>query len=256
MGQQGAPFATAREVAQDEPDLRFGQRQPLNDIANGLRLGPVSAQEFQPRRRGKEQVPQLDLRARPGCSGFHRSFASARHGHGRARLTRRAGRHRQATDRPKRGQRLAPKAKTVDGQQVFTVDLGSRVARQRQRQILRRNPVTIVRHPDQRLAPIGIVDLDARGPGIQSVFDEFLDRRRGPLDDFARRDTVDDRLIQRPDHRAVNAYLGVTIGHTTRDSMTGRDSTGGKTGRLAIHSCQPETSEQRPATLAGAALFA
>ncbi len=43
----------------------------------------------------------------------------------------------------------------------------------------------IVRHPDQAGAVAFNLDVYAVGPGIKGVFQQFLDRRGGPLDDLA-----------------------------------------------------------------------
>ena len=55
-----AALTVTRDIAQHKAHERLGHGQPLDDIANRLRLGPVGAQEFEPRRRGEEQIAQGD----------------------------------------------------------------------------------------------------------------------------------------------------------------------------------------------------
>ena len=60
----GAEHITAltvpRDIAQHEAHEGFGHGQPLDDIADGLRLGPVGAQELESRRCGEKQIAQGD----------------------------------------------------------------------------------------------------------------------------------------------------------------------------------------------------
>ena len=54
----------------------------------------------------------------------------------------------------------------------------------------------VVGDADQR-APAGLDrDLDAARPGVERVLDQFLDRRRRPLDHLARGDAVDEQRIE------------------------------------------------------------
>ncbi len=52
-------------------------------------------------------------------------------------------------------------------------------------------PQTVVRDLNQVDAPLGHLDIDASTAGIDGVLQEFLDHAGGPLDDFARGDSVD-----------------------------------------------------------------
>ena len=109
----------------------------------------------------------------------------------------------------------------MDVEQVAAVDLAGRVAGQCQRQISSHHAVAIIGHPDQGLAAIGIGNIDPPRPGIQRVFDEFLDGGRGPLHHFARRNTVDRRLIQLADGGRVLRYIAGFGVHATSSSMVG-----------------------------------
>lgn len=82
----------------------------------------------------------------------------------------------------------------------------------------------IIGHTDQALAAILDRNLNSARPGIQRVFNEFLDRRGRTLHHFARRNPVNGRLIELPNFRQIWAYLGVGRVHAPRDSMRARDS--------------------------------
>ncbi len=66
------PLAATRDIAQHEPHRRLSHRQPFHHVANRLRLGPIRAHEFQPRRGRVKQIAQLNhrtLRQRGGLRG-------------------------------------------------------------------------------------------------------------------------------------------------------------------------------------------
>jgi hypothetical protein len=109
---------------------------------------------------------------------------------------------RQATDGAERRQRLPPEAEAGDVQKVAAVDLGRRVARQGERQILRPHAATVVGDADQGLAAMGDLHGDPRGAGVDGVLHQFLDRTGGPLHHLASRDTVDRGIVELADHRA------------------------------------------------------
>ncbi len=114
---------------------------------------------------------------------------------------------------------IAPEAEGMDVQQVRAVDLGGRMARQRQRQITRRDAAAVVRHPDQGLAAVGIFHGDPARACVDGVLNEFLNSRCGPLDHLARRDTVDRGIVKLTDDRGIIGYIGVSQGHNARPSM-------------------------------------
>ena len=57
----------------------------------------------------------------------------------------------------------------------------------------------VVAHPDQAPAAVHHLGLDARGPGIDRVFDQLFEGRGGPLDNLAGGDLVDHRIGQHAD---------------------------------------------------------
>ncbi len=64
-------------------------------------------------------------------------------------------------------------------------DLARGMTRQRQRQILPGDTGTVIPHTDQFCAALLDVDFNARGAGIQRVFQQLLDHRGRPLNDFS-----------------------------------------------------------------------
>lgn len=73
-----------------------------------------------------------------------------------------------------------------------------------QRQFVRGDAAAVVADTDQPHAAFFKFDVHARGAGIKCVFDQFFDHRRGPLDDFAGSDLVDQHLGQLTDrHQRV-----------------------------------------------------
>ena len=73
------------------------------------------------------------------------------------------------------------------------------MALDRQDQLFRGHAAAIVGDRDQPLAAVPQGDVDARGAGVNRVLDQFLDRRRRPLDDFAGGNAVDEDRRQKTD---------------------------------------------------------
>src|SRR5207253_5224819 len=85
------------------------------------------------------------------------------------------------------------KAHGLDGEEVgLGADLARGMALERERRLLRRHALPVVRHPDG--APPGLLNVHryASGPGVDGVLHQFLHHGGGPLDDFAGGDLVDD----------------------------------------------------------------
>ena len=225
-------------VGKGEGDARLGHRQAADDLGDGLGLGAVAAQEFQPRGGGEEQVAQLDHRAAIAGGGTHRADAPGLDGDLGRVMARRAAGEGQPRHRPEAGQRLAAKAEAADRQQVRAVDLRGRVPGQRQRQVGGRHPAAIVGDPDQPLAATRDGHLDAPGAGVERVFHQFLDRRGRAFDHLAGGDAVRRRLVELADN---GADVGVMARHGPRYSIgcrTGksiRDPAGRFMPRLRNH---------------------
>ena len=88
---------------------------------------------------------------------------------------------------------LAPEPERLDFMQILRVlDLTRGMTRENLFQVLAFDAMAVVFDPDE--GPAGLLDLhfDCFGPGIQGIFDEFLDDRGGPLDDLSGGDFADD----------------------------------------------------------------
>ena len=92
------------------------------------------------------------------------------------------------------------------------------MAGQSERQIVSPHPAAVIGHPDQRLAAIGIGNLDPPRPGIQRVFDQLLHGRGRTFDHLTRSDAVDGGLIQLPYDRPIRQDIGAFGVHPTRIS--------------------------------------
>ena len=90
----GRPFEAAADIAgEGKADLGMGHGEALDGVGDGLRLGPVAFQEFEPRRRRGEEIAHFDARAGRMRRGRDRALAAGidanrqRHAAPRARLT-------------------------------------------------------------------------------------------------------------------------------------------------------------------------
>ena len=85
-------------------------------------------------------------------------------------------------------QRLPAKPQRGDGREVRArADFARRVAFQAKQGVVAVHAVPVVHHAHQRDAAALDGDLHRARPGVEAVFDEFLDDRRRPFDDLARR---------------------------------------------------------------------
>jgi hypothetical protein len=159
-----------------------------------------------------EQVAQLHHRATGQRGGFHRAHRAAGHLDPVGVRAVGAAGDRQATNRAERRQRLPPEAEAGDVQKVGAVDLGRGVTGERQWQVVRPHPASIVGHPDQRLAAMGDLHRDPCRAGIERVFHQFLDRAGGAFDDLTGRDPVDRGIVELADHGRAGAWRGVCWG--------------------------------------------
>ena len=78
---------------------------------------------------------------------------------------------------------------------------------QGQRQLAARNTPAIVTDGDPVQPTAVEFHLDQPRPGVQAVLDQFIDHRRGPLDDLARGDLLGD-----PGVEDVDAHENSVIG--------------------------------------------
>ena len=194
----GRPVEGGADIARErKARLRRGHRQPLHRVGSGEGFRPVGLQELEPRRGGGEEIARLDARANGRGAGFDRAFDSVLDHEPQAR--RRAldaGADFEPRHRGDRGQRLAAEAEGRDRGQVAVRDFRRRVPLDGKREIGFVQPMPVVDDPDQP-APAGLDrDLDRLCSGVERVLDQFLDRRRRPLDHLARGDAVDDKRIE------------------------------------------------------------
>jgi hypothetical protein len=193
-----------------------------DDLADGLRLGPVAAQELQPRGRGEEQVAQFDHRAarqRGGRTGPDRPPATpaicGASPSAREVMVSRPTAPSEGSASPRK-----PKLRMSSRSDPSILDVAWRDRASGRSS--GRHAAAVIGHPDQRLAAIGIIHRDPPRPGIQRVLHQFLDRRGRAFHHLARRDAVDRGLVQLPDHRARWRISWGGSGHATSGSRTAR----------------------------------
>ena len=181
-------------VRQPEVDVRKRQRLPLHHLADMPELRGGALEKLLTGGGVVEQVRHFDRGA-----GSRRRLPllvqraalepdlRAHRGAGRDRDEPHLGHRRDA------GQGFAAKAHGLDGEEVgLGADLARGMALERERRLLRRHALPVVRHPDG--APPGLLNVHrhASGPGVDGVLHQFLHHGGGPLDDFAGGDLVDD----------------------------------------------------------------
>jgi hypothetical protein len=195
-------------VGQREGDTVVRERDAPERFLAVRPLGGLRAQEFPARRRVEVQLLDGHRRAarergRLDAAGRSPFDLDAP----RVRPPGRARRDRGARYRGDRRERLAAEAERRNRLEVDDGDdLRRRVARERERQVLALDAGAVVGHADPLDATAGNVDVDLRRAGIERVLEQFLERRRRPLDDLARGDLVDQQvgeLADRAHQRAI-----------------------------------------------------
>jgi hypothetical protein len=107
---------------------------------------------------------------------------------------------RQLRHRGDRGQRLAPEAERCDTLEVRErADLAGGMPEQRKRHLLLRDAAAVVAYLQPAQPAVVDADLDVVGAGVDGVFQQLLDHRRGSFDDFTRGDLADQRVRQQRD---------------------------------------------------------
>ena len=114
---------------------------------------------------------------------------------------RRPRHDRHLRDRRDRREPFAAKAERVDAREARGVrELRRCVARDRERQIVRRDPDAVVGDLDLGEPAAAHAHRDARRAGVERVLDELFDDRQRPLDHLAGRDLPDRLGVQEPNH--------------------------------------------------------
>ena len=172
--------------------LRMGQGHPLHHGKAGRPFGGVLLHEFQAGRGIVEQVPHHHrgtLRAPRLVPGDHRAPLQ---GEGDPQLRPlSAGEQFHPGDGGDGRQRLPPEAQGADGLQVvFASDLAGGMAQEGGLRLPGGDAAAVVGDPDQGHAAVLDLHRHRGGGGVDGVFHEFLDHRRGPLHHFAGGDQV------------------------------------------------------------------
>jgi hypothetical protein len=188
-----------RVVGHAQVHVRVRQGQLSEGAQARGQLGRGRLEELEPCGRVEEQVAHLHARAPVGWDFEALLDRAALAGQAEARgAPPRAARQREAGDGANGRQRLAAEAQRRDGVQVLVVlELGGRMALERQRQLLRRHADAVVGDADQRAPAVAQVDGDSGGAGVERVFDQLLDGRGRALDDLAGGDLVD-QVVRQP----------------------------------------------------------
>ncbi len=193
-------------VAQVERDRRRRHRQPPDDVDARREFGALRFQELAPRRNLREQAVDRHPRPRRQRGGAVRHHPAMVDHQRPAVAGRRPAGQRQRRDAGDRRQRLAAKAERGDRRQVAVGQLRRRVALDRQPQLVGVHAAAVVDHR-QMIDPAGVeLDRDPRRAGVDRIFDEFLERRRRALDDFAGGDLVDEVVGQAADRHWTGPY--------------------------------------------------
>ena len=122
-----ATFATARHIAQCKSNERLRHGETLDNISNRLGFRAIRTHEFKTRRRGKEQIAQLNNRTFGQSSRFHWAHRTAVHGNLMRIMPRCTRGDYQTSDSAERGQRLSAKSERMNVEQITAINLGSRM---------------------------------------------------------------------------------------------------------------------------------
>jgi hypothetical protein len=190
-------------MAQGERHLRARKRDAAEDSSQWPELGRLGLQELAACRRVEVEVRHGDRRA--GAARGRLDFAELAAfaaDQAAVRGVARAAGNGKPGDRGDRGERLAAKAHRRDLFQVFQVgNLAGRVTGEGERQLIAGDAAAVVL--DLHAAHAAFVERhrDARRTGVEAVFEQLLQHRGGPLDDFAGRDLGDEELRQHANGR-------------------------------------------------------
>ena len=187
-------------AAEAEGDLRMRHGEALHDVGDSQSLRAVRPQKFEPRRRRREEIARLDLRAsrpiaRPDgvlLAGFDSEGKAVRRS-ARARL------NAQIRDCGDRGQRLAAKAERLDMRQIAVGNFGGRMAFDRKQQIRLIHAAAVIDDADESSSAVLDGDVDLFGAGVERVFDELLHGGARPFDHLASGDAVDQNRVEATD---------------------------------------------------------
>ena len=190
-----------------EADFRSREAGQEQDVTQVGRLGRLRAQEFAARGQVVKERADLDLRAGGEADLAHLAQAPAvdHQLHARQRLGLARA---QAEFRDRRDARdgFAAEAVGADVVQVARLaQLAGGVALQAEQRVVLAHAAAVVGDGDEAAAARADLDVHLRRAGVERVFQQLLQHRRGPLDHLARRDLVGDLLGQQADAVHRNA---------------------------------------------------
>ncbi len=180
-------------VAEVDRHIEARQRDAPHHFIDMAEFGFLGAHELAARRGVVKQIQHFQRAADRVRGGFDRHRLLAPFGIGLPRFALVGGARRQSQTgyRTDAGQRFAAKAEADDRLQVVErADFTGGVPRQRQRQIVLADATTVVANADQLGAAAFDIDIDARRPGVQAVFHQLFDDRRGALNHLSGGDLV------------------------------------------------------------------
>ncbi len=187
-----------------EGDVGPAHGEAPHHLADRLGLAPVALEEFEPRRRGVEQVAHLDAGAFAERRGLDLGLVAAVDGDRPGmRLAGVAGGDGEPRHRADRGQRLAAEAERADIEEVVAGQLRGGVALDREREVGAGHAGAVVGDADQPPPAAVGHHLDAGRAGVERVLDELLDHARRALDHLAGGDAVDDAFGELADGHVV-----------------------------------------------------
>ena len=179
-----------------EVDIGIGQRVASDQIGDPASLGVLRLEELATGRDVVEQIVHTHDGPAGGPDRLHRSDLPRFDNDTRPDLFAGGPRYElQPAYSPDRGQGLAAEAEACDRHQVVDgLQLGGRIASNRQRDFLRRDSRTVIGHLDKAATALFDANLDGPSTGVERVLDQLLDDRGRPLDDLTRSDRRRDAL--------------------------------------------------------------
>ena len=204
----GRIFQGCQIVAgQRKAHLRMRHGQALDHIGDRLRFGAIALEEFQACRCRSKEIAHVDARA--ALMGRRRDRVLAAlvdTDHVPVGCGSGPAVDLKMRDRRNGGQGLTTKSERRDVRQVAVGNFRRRMTLHSEIEIARSHAGTVVVDADEPASALFDHHLDAARAGIQRILHEFLYRRRGALDDFARCNAVDEDGI-----KAANRHPGESL---------------------------------------------
>ena len=174
-------------VAQVKSHIKARQGHALDHFLQVIEFGFFRLEKLAARRGIEEQVTNFHRRTDRVRRRLHARGHVAAFGFDLPGLIGVAGARGQgqARDGADRRQRFTTETQAHDPLKVFQLaNLAGGVPRKSQRQVIGGDAAAVVAHPQQLDSSLFDIDVDTLGPGIQAVFQQFLDHRCRALDHF------------------------------------------------------------------------